>query len=86
MHTCKLKWYKRKVWACLGGTGVERSKELTEGRQWRAAADGVFSGARGKRKGKFYMRVEVVPPHRRGLQELQHGRGAAATCGGAHGQ
>jgi hypothetical protein len=45
-------------------------KELTEGRQCQAAADGVLSGARGKRKGKFYRRVEAVPPHRRGLQEL----------------
>jgi hypothetical protein len=44
------------------------------------------SGARGKRKGVFYRRVEAVPPHCRGLQELQHGRGAAATCGGADGQ
>jgi hypothetical protein len=44
------------------------------------------SGAGGKRKGEFYRRVEAVPPHRRGLQELQHGRGAAATCGGADGQ
>jgi hypothetical protein len=44
------------------------------------------SGAQGKRKGEFYRRVEAVPPHRCGLQELQHGRGAAATCGGADGQ
>jgi hypothetical protein len=44
------------------------------------------SGARGKRKGEFYRRVEAVPPHRRGLQELQHGRGAVATCGGADDQ
>jgi hypothetical protein len=43
------------------------------------------SGARGKRGG-FHMRVEAVLPHRRGLQELQHGRGAVATCGGADGQ
>jgi hypothetical protein len=44
------------------------------------------SGTQGKRKGEFYRRVELVPPHRRGIQELQHGRGAAATCGGADGQ
>jgi hypothetical protein len=44
------------------------------------------SGARGKRKREFYRRVKAVPPHRRGLHELQHGRGAAATCGGADGQ
>jgi hypothetical protein len=43
------------------------------------------SCARGKRKG-VYRRVEVVPPHRHGLQELQHGRGAVATCGGADDQ
>jgi hypothetical protein len=40
----------------------------------------------GKRKGKFYRRVEAVPSHHRGLQELQHGRGAATTCGGDDGQ
>jgi hypothetical protein len=44
------------------------------------------SGARGKRKGEFNRGVEAVQSHRRGLQELQHGRGAAATCGGATGQ
>jgi hypothetical protein len=44
------------------------------------------SGARGKRKGEFYRRVEEVPPHCRGHQELQHGREAAATCGRADGQ
>jgi hypothetical protein len=33
------------------------------------------SGARGKTKGGFYRHVEAVPPHRRGLQGLQHGRG-----------
>jgi hypothetical protein len=45
-----------------------------------------WSGTRGKRKGEFYRRVEAVPPHRHGLQELQHGRRATATCGGANGQ
>jgi hypothetical protein len=44
------------------------------------------SSARGKRKGEFYRCLEAVPPHCRGLQELQHGRGAAATCGGADDQ
>jgi hypothetical protein len=44
------------------------------------------SGARGKRKGEFYRCLEAVPPHRCGLQELQHGRGAVTTCGGADGQ
>jgi hypothetical protein len=46
----------------------------------------VLGRAQGKRKGKFYRRIEVVPPHRLGLQELQHGRGVAATWGGADGQ
>jgi hypothetical protein len=46
----------------------------------------VLSGAQGKKEGKFYRHVEAVPPHHRGLQELQHGRGAVATCGGADGQ
>jgi hypothetical protein len=41
------------------------------------------SGARGKRNGEFYKRVEAVLPHRRVLQELQHGHRAAATCGGS---
>jgi hypothetical protein len=31
MHVYKLKLCKRKVYACLGSTGVERSKELIEG-------------------------------------------------------
>jgi hypothetical protein len=53
-----------------------------------AGGDGQLgcSGARGKRKGEFYRHVEAVPPHRHGLQELQHGRGAAAMCGGADDQ
>jgi hypothetical protein len=46
----------------------------------------VLGRAREERKGKLYRRVEVVPPHHRGLQEFQHGRGAAATCGGADDQ
>jgi hypothetical protein len=44
------------------------------------------SGARGKKEGEFYRRLEAVPPHRRGLQELQHGRRVVATCGGVDGQ
>jgi hypothetical protein len=31
-------------------------------------------------------RVEAFPPHLRGLQGLQHGRRAVATCDGAGGQ
>jgi surface antigen len=46
----------------------------------------LLGRAREKEGGGFYRRVEAVPPHRRGLQELQHGRGAVATCGGADGQ
>jgi hypothetical protein len=53
-----------------------------------AGGDGQLgcSGAQGKRKGGFYRRVEAVPPHRHGLKELQHGRGAVAMCGRADGQ
>jgi hypothetical protein len=51
------------------------------------AADSSIARARGgKKEGEFYRRLEAVPPHRHGLQELQHGREAVATCGGADGQ
>jgi hypothetical protein len=50
---------------------------MADGGGWQSC-----SGARGKRNGEFYKRVEAVLPHRRGLQELQHGHRAAATCGG----
>jgi hypothetical protein len=46
----------------------------------------VVRAHEGKGRGGFYRRIEAVPPHRRGLQELQHGRGVVATCGGANGQ
>jgi hypothetical protein len=46
----------------------------------------VARARKGKGRGGFYTCVEAVPPHRRGVQGLQHGRGAAATCGGADDQ
>jgi hypothetical protein len=50
-------------------------------------ADSSVARAReGKGREGFYRRVEAVPPHRRGLQELQHWREAVAMCGGADGQ
>jgi hypothetical protein len=42
---------------------------------------------RGRGEGLYARwRVEAVSPHLRGLQELQHGPGAVATCGGADDQ
>jgi hypothetical protein len=48
----------------------------------------VCLGARGKEEGGFIGQEcrKTASPERRGLQELQHGRGVVATCGGAGGQ